>query len=274
MARILKLLSVASVMSLLSFNSLAYEIVAHRGASHDAPENTLAAMKLGYERGAEAGELDIHLTKDGRIAVLHDLDTKRVAGVTNKVAAQTFAELRALEAGQWGDWKGKGFSEKIPSLDEVWRLVPDGRKLFIEIKCGVEILPALAESMAKSAKKPEQLVIITFHHDVAKAAKLKFPRQQVYWLVGWSKDKITGEYPNLDDVIARAKAAGVDGLDLNFNFPLDAANVKKIKAAGLQCHVWTVDDADKAEALVKAGVDSLTTNRPKWLREQLRARGQ
>src|SRR5687768_11164412 len=77
----------------------ATEIIAHRGASADAPENTITALKLGYEQGADAGELDIHVTKDGHLAVVHDADTKRVAGVDRKVADQTLAELRRLDVG-------------------------------------------------------------------------------------------------------------------------------------------------------------------------------
>jgi glycerophosphoryl diester phosphodiesterase len=75
----------------------AVEIIAHRGASWDAPENTLRAMQLGWEQGADAIELDLHLSKDGRLVVIHDADTKRVAGDPRKVADQTWEELRSLE---------------------------------------------------------------------------------------------------------------------------------------------------------------------------------
>ena len=244
-------------------------IVAHRGASADAPENTLAAMKLGYEQGADAGELDVHLSKDGKIVLLHDLDTKRVAGVDKKVAEQTFDELRKLEVGQWGKWAGKGFSEKIATLDEVWPLVPQGKRLLIEIKCGPEIMPALVEMIRKAPLAKEQTVFISFKYDVIQAVKKAFPDRQAYWLHDYKADKKTGQFPRLDDLIAKAKAAKADGLDINFKFPLDAANVKKIKDAGLQCHVWTVDDPAKARELAKAGVDSITTNRPGALRREM-----
>ena len=268
-ATALPLVAVALLCALVIPGAFAADIVAHRGASADAPENTLAAMKLGYDQGADAGELDIHLSKDGRIVLLHDLDTKRVAGVDKKVAEQTYDELRKLDVGQWGKWAGKGFSEKIATLDEVWPLVPTGKRLLIEIKCGPEIMPALVEMIRKAPLTKEQTVFISFKYDVIQAVKKAFPDRQAYWLHDYKQDKKTGELPKLDDLIAKAKAANADGLDLSFKFPLDAANVKKIKDAGLQCHVWTVDDPAKARELAAAGVDSITTNRPGALRREL-----
>jgi len=83
------------------------EIVAHRGASWDAPENTVAAWRLAWEQGADAAELDTYLTKDGKMVVLHDGSTQRTTGVDLRVAETTLAELRALDAGKW---KGEQFA--------------------------------------------------------------------------------------------------------------------------------------------------------------------
>jgi glycerophosphoryl diester phosphodiesterase len=251
----------------------AAEIMAHRGASADAPENTISSFKLGYAQGADADELDIHLTKDGKLIVSHDPNTKRTAGVDKKIVDQTFDELRKLDVGNWGKWAGKGFTEKLPSLDEVMALVPKDRKLLIEIKTHTEIMPALVEAINKSPLSAKQTIFISFQYDVIEAVKKQYPDRLAFWLHDYKKDKKTGEFPKLDDVIAKAKAAKADGLDLNFNFPLDAKNVKKIKDAGLQIHVWTVDDAAKARELAKAGVDSITTNRPGALRKELQEGG-
>src|SRR3954454_10841881 len=90
------------------------EIIGHRGASFDAPENTVASFRLGYEQKADACELDVYLTKDGRIVVIHDKDTRRTAGVDRPVVQQTLDELKKLDAGKW---KGDRFAgEKIPTL--------------------------------------------------------------------------------------------------------------------------------------------------------------
>lgn len=261
---------VTLLASLLAASRLcAAEIIAHRGASHDAPENTLAAFKLGYEQQADACELDIHLTKDGKAVVMHDADTGRTTGVSNKIAAQTLDKLRALDAGQWGQWKRKNFSEKIPLLSEALTLVPDGKRMFIEIKVREEILPELDRVIAASGRKPEQLPIITFHYETARAAKARFPKHEVSWLASYEKDKATGKLPDIDELIRKAKAAGLDGLDLHFKFPIDTAFVKKVHAAGLKLYTWTVDDPAVARQHVAAGVDGITTNRPQWLRDQL-----
>jgi glycerophosphoryl diester phosphodiesterase len=249
--------------------SYAVEIIGHRGASHDAPENTLAAFKLGYQQNADADELDLYLTQDGKIIVLHDANTARTTGVTNKVAEHTFAELRRLDAANWGDWKRKGFSEKLPSLDEALALIPDGKRFFLEIKCGPEVLPELERTLQRAGKKPQQTVLIGFGYETVKQAKAKLPNLEVCWLA--AADKKTKKYPPVDELIRKAKAAGLDGLDLEQGFPIDRAFVQKVHAAGLKLYTWIVDDPAVARAEAAAGVDGITTNRPGWLREQLAA---
>ena len=247
----------------------AVEIIGHRGASYDAPENTLASFKLGYQQKADADELDIYLTKDGKIVVMHDANTARTAGVSNKLATSTFDDLRKLDAGQWGKWKGKGFSEKIPSLDEVLALIPDGRKLFIEIKCGAEVLPELGRALQRSGRKPEQTVLIGFKYETMKEAKAALPKLQCLWLAG-PTGKLKKLAP-LDELIQKAKAANLDGLDLESGFPIDGAFVQKVHDAGLKLYTWTVDDPEMARKEAAAGVEGITTNRPGWLRDQLTA---
>jgi len=268
----LKFTTVFAVLLAVCCSAFGTEIFGHRGASADAPENTLAAFKLGYEQGADGVELDVHLTKDGKLAVIHDADTKRVAGVEGRVAERTMDDLRRLDVGRFGGWAGKGFSEKIPTLDEVLALVPAGKKLVIEIKSGVETLAAVEQSLRRaSGVAPAQTVLITFHYDVAREAKKRFPGREVYWLYDYKEDPRTKQYPDLAALIGKAKQAGVDGLNLNHRFPLDAAAVGRIKGAGLKCYAWTVDDPEKARALVEAGVEGITTNRPAVIREALRA---
>ncbi len=245
----------------------AVDIVAHRGASFDAPENTLAAGKLAFVQKADALETDIWLTKDGKIIVSHDLNAKRTAGRDVKLTDLTFAEARQLDAGLW---KGPQFAgEKLPTLDEQLALIPAGKRILIEQKAGVEIVPALTATLAKTHLKRAQLVIIDFKLASAKAAKAAMPDLKVLWLLSPPSKDPKKPSPDLDEAIASAKAAKLDGLDVNHKFPMDAAAVKKIRAAGLELHVWTVDDVAVAKHWVALGVDSITTNRPGWLREQL-----
>jgi glycerophosphoryl diester phosphodiesterase len=249
--------------------SFGLEIIAHRGASHDAPENTLAAFRLGFEQKADAIELDIHLTRDGRIVVMHDPNAKRTGGIDKKLAEMTVKEIQQLNVGAFGKWNGKGFTERPPLLDEVLSLVPDGKRVLIEIKTHSEILPELDQVFRQSNKNPKQMPMITFYYDVAKAAKEKFPNHEVSWLHSWARDKQTGEYPKVDELIGRAKEAKLDGLDLQSGFPIDAEFVKRVHNAGLKLYTWTVDDLKVARKEKAAGVDGITTNRPKWLRDQI-----
>lgn len=248
----------------------ATQIIAHRGASRDAPENTLAAFKLGYLQLADANELDIRLTKDGRIVVIHDFDTRRTGGIPRKVVDQTLEQLRRQDVGRWGRWRREGFSEKIPLLDEVLALVPGGCRLFLEIKCGPEILPELHSVLQRSDNRPEQTVLIGFGYETMKAAKEKLPGCEVNLLATWRK--LTRKFPPVGELIEKAKAAKLDGLDLNSGFPIGRELVAKVHKAGLKLYTWTVDDPRIARREADAGVDGITTNRPGWLRQHLGAR--
>lgn len=253
----------------LAAQTAAVDIIGHRGASHDAPENTLAAFKLGWAQGADAVELDIWLTKDDQIICLHDADTKRTTGVLKKAAESTLAELRALDAGTWKDAKWRG--EKLPTLTEALAIIPPGKRLVIEVKAGVEILPALARDLRAAGRPDAQLIIISFKHDVCAGAKQLFPKIPVLYLSSFKQDKATGAWtPTAEELIQKAKAARLDGLNLSFKGPLDAGFVKQTHAAGLKFYVWTVNDAEIARKLLAAGADGITTDRPGWLREQLR----
>lgn len=247
------------------------QIVAHRGASHDAPENTLAAFKLAWEQGADAIEGDFYLTKDRRIVCIHDGDTERVAGRKRVVAESTRAQLRKLDV---GSWKGRRWAgERIPTIDEVLGTVPDGKKVFLELKSGKVIVPFLKQALDASGLKPEQIIILAFDEATVIEAKRILPSVRVCWLVGYSKDKATGAWtPPLSRVLGTLKRIGADGVDSDAREILDAAFVKDLRAANLAFHVWTVDDPSVAERFRRLGVDSITTNRPGWLREQLKLR--
>ncbi len=243
------------------------EWVAHRGESVDAPENTMAAFRLAWERKDPAIELDVHLSKDGGLIVSHDDDTKRTTGESKKIKESSTDELRLLDAGQWKDPRWKG--EKLPLLEEVLATIPDGGRCFIEIKVGPEAVAPLVEAVKKSGKKPEQLVIISFQADTVAEAKRKLPELKAYYLAGFKRGKEGGWQPKVEDLIERAREIHADGLDLSYG-PVDDEMVRKIHGAGLGVYVWTVDSPDEARRLVKAGVDGITTNKPAWMKDQLR----
>jgi glycerophosphoryl diester phosphodiesterase len=244
--------------------SKSVEIIAHRGASSLAPENTMASVTLGWGKEANV-EIDVHLSKDNRIVVIHDASTKRITGTDLKVKETTSEELRKLD---YGSFKGEKFAGvTIPFLDDVLKAIPPGRKLYVEIKCGKEILPFLRQSIIESGKI-SQIVIIGFDLEVVTSSK-QLIDVPTYWLRGTKKDKETDEWiPHNPELVQIVKDRGLDGLDVHYA-GVTKEFVDAVKAAGQKLYVWTVDDPEDAKRLVRLGVAGITTNRPEWLREQL-----
>ncbi|HWL08924.1 MAG TPA: glycerophosphodiester phosphodiesterase [Planctomicrobium sp.] len=238
----------------------AVEFIAHRGASYDAPENTVASFKLAWEQRADGAECDLYLTKDNQIVAIHDKTTKRTAGIEKIVAQCTLEELRALDVGTWKLERFRG--EKIPTFAELLATMPEGKKIYIEVKCGPEIVPELLRQLHASRLPPQLTPVICFNADVIAAVKQQSPQHPAYFL--HSPEKITAE-----ELISKAKAIHADGVDLKAVKELDQAYAEKIHAAGLRLDVWTVNDVAEARRLIDLGVKGITTDRPAYLREGL-----
>jgi len=246
-------------------------IVAHRGASHDAPENTLAAFRLAWQQGADAIEGDFYLTPDGRIACIHDADTNRVTAkaVTWKVAETDWDRLRTLDVGRW---KGDAFArEKIPSLEEVLAVVPPGKKFYLEIKGGPGWVEPIARVLNAGPLKPEQIVIIAFNSETVARVRKTLPNIKTFWLVDYKKDDATGTWsPTLDEILATLNRIGAHGLSTQANPEVvDQAFVKRLRSAGYEFHVWTIDEPNLVRRFRDLGAASITTNQPGFLREVL-----
>ncbi|WP_395716278.1 glycerophosphodiester phosphodiesterase [Prosthecobacter sp.] len=261
-------MKLAALFLLTAMSVHAVEIIAHRGFSARAPENTLAAFELAWKSGSDACELDVYLTADGKTAVIHDKDTKRTAGVTLDVAASKQVELTALDAGSWKgqEWAG----EKIPTLEQALATLPKGKqRFFIEVKCGAEIVPELKRILEPMKDRAAQLAIIAFKRDAAAESKKAMPWIKVYRLAsGKTKDK---KPTDLTKLIADTKADKLDGLDLGAtDFPWDEAMVKQIRDAGFGVYVWTVNKPADVQRFAKLGVDGITTDDPVMAAEALR----
>jgi len=242
------------------------EIIAHRGASHLAPENTVASAELAWVKNADAVEVDVYLSQDERIVVIHDKTTKRTGGEELEVAKTPAPRLRELDV---GSFKSKAYAgERIPFLEEILETVPKDRRLFVEIKCGPEVVSPLENAIEASGKR-EQIVIIAFDFETVKAAKRLMPDIPAYWLVGTKKDKETEAWiPHDPALVADVASSGLDGLNVHWAGVTEEF-AARVHAAGLGLYVWTVDDAAEARRLAKLGVAGITTNRPGWLRRQL-----
>lgn len=244
------------------------EIIAHRGASFDAPENTLESFRLGWDQQADAVELDVMISSDGHIVVIHDTNTKRLSGVDRPVVSQSLNELQTLDVGKWKDPRWTGI--RIPLLSEVLPTIPENKRLFIEVKCGPEIIPELKRELAAAGKRPEQTVVIGFSRKTMEAVKLHLPNLEVYWIVDIKPNlKASGSSAFVDELIRQAKESHLDGLDLSADESIDRRFATAIRDAGLTLAVWTINDASLARRMVEAGVQGITTDRPGWMREQL-----
>lgn len=241
------------------------EIIAHRGASQGAPENTLPAARLAWAEGADALEMDVQLTADARLAVVHDASMQRLAGSPLKCGETTLAELQRLDVGRWKHPRFAG--EKIPALEDMLAEVPSGKRVFIEIKNGPEAIPPLASCLRGSHLDPRQVVIISFDFAAAATAKQALPPIASAWILDYKTAGIA-ETP-LEEIVARCREASLDALDLSASWPVDPAMVERLHRVGLKVYVWTVDDAPTAKRLAASGVDGITTNRPGWLRQAL-----
>src|SRR5690606_28813153 len=122
-----------------------------------------------------------------------------------------------------GSWKHAKFAkEKMPTLVEVFATVPAGKKVFIEIKCGPEIVEQLKKEVESAALKPEQMVVISFHADVIAAVRKEIPQIKAHWLTSYTKDKATGNWsPSIEQVIATLKRTHASGLDTNAHTMID-----------------------------------------------------
>ena len=240
------------------------EIIAHRGYSYVAPENTLAAINLAWLVGADAVEIDIYLTTDNQIVLFHDRTTARTTGVDLTVGESSFDQLRALDVGKWkGDqWAG----EKIATLEDALATIPEGaarasipdrrdKRMFVEIKCHSEIVPNFLEILDASGCKEDQVAVICFYEDVIRDIKAALPSLEAYWLC-WTDRKPT------EELIEIAKSANADGLDAMICQAFNEDFVSKLRSAGMGVYVWTVDDDAEALRMAALGVDGITTNRP------------
>lgn len=248
--------------------STSIKIIAHRGESFDAPENTMAAIKLAWQRRADAVEIDIQLTKDNHVVVIHDKDTKRLAGVDKKVIDQNLDELRKLDVGSWKDIQFKG--EKIPVMEEVLESVPAEKKLIIEIKSGPETVPVLKTLLERSLLQTDQIEIIGFDLDTMIATRQAFTENKVLWLLDLDYYWYTRIFkPSIKKAIAKAKQHQLDGLNAWVGKMLDKSMIDQIHDAGLLVYCWTVNDLEKAQKLMDWGIDAISTDRAEWMNSAL-----
>jgi len=241
-------------------------IVAHRGACREAPENTIPAFMMAWHQQADAIEGDFRLTSDGHIVCIHDANTKKVATANLVIENSTLKQLRQLDVGSHfsTDYKGT----VIPTIAEVFATVPKKKKIYIEIKCGTEIIGKLLEEIKKSGLKPEQIVVISFDKQVVQELKAKSPKLKAMLLVSFKRNKLGMVTPSRKLVMENLAKTKADGLSSGKDH-ISKSFIEKVMKNGYEYHVWTVDDIKTAKRFKEWGAKSITTNVPGYMKKSL-----
>ena len=225
------------------------ELMAHRGASGLAPENTLAAFARCLEYDPEWIELDVHASADGAIIVMHDATVDRTTDGSGAIADLTLAQLKRLDA---GSWKGAEFAgEPVPTLEEVVALVGGRARLNVEIKAGPALAHVAAEVVAILRTGGCLPCSMVSSFDVAAVKAVQALTDEP------SLALITGKADDLKIAIAE----GFGWLNLHFG-GVDAALVGAAHAAGVNVCAWTINDLSRWDEFAALGVDVFCTDMP------------
>lgn len=232
----------------------------HRGASYLAPENTLASQQLAWQLGAAGTECDILMTKDQQVIMFHDHDGKRLLQQDITIADTTYADLKDYPIGftkptQEPKYKG----QTIALLSDVLDILPADKLFVIEIKTGNEIVPAL-QKVIDGHWKQGKIAFIAFDWQVIVDMKALYPLVPCHFLAD-NRESLAKRF---EDIIN----SSLDGINLDYKI-IDKPLVDQYLAHGKTTWCWTVNTLADALAMEAAGVQLITTDRPKWLLEQV-----
>ena len=237
-------------------------VFGHRGAMGYAPENTFASFALAVEQGVDAIELDVHLTADDEVVVIHDHHLERTTNGQGLVREHTLAEIRALDAGSRFDARRAGTrragaqraGEPVPTLAEVLDWARDRCVLDVEIKGGPAPYPGIEArvvDLIRQSGLADRVLVISFDHPTVLRVKELAP--EIATGVLYSGRPI--------DATSLARAAGADALMPGWA-NLAAEDVERAQAAGLSVHPWATSEPDEIRSLLRMGVDSICSNHP------------
>lgn len=228
-------------------------IWAHRGASFDAPENTMAAFRRAVELGADGIELDVQRSADGRLVVVHDETVDRTTDGHGRIVEMEWADLARLDA-SGGDPDFAG--ERLPRLEQVLELLaPTDMVLNIELKDGVEPYPGMdlqVDALVQAAGMAGRVVLSTFNHVQfagTRDAGLGHPLGLLYGEPLWQAEKY-------------AAAFGADAVHPDFRTLSEPGLLERFRAEGLAVNVWTVNERADLERMFELGVDAVITDDP------------
>src|SRR5262245_55703092 len=233
-------------------------VIAHRGASARAPENTIAAFELAIDLGADAIGLEVHLSKDGHPVVIHDFSLERTTDGAGAVRDHTVRELKRLDA---GGWRGRGFrGQRVQTLLEVLERFRGRARFWIELAGGSDLYPGIEEKVVSAME---------IYEVVDRALLVSFDQAALLQIRGLAADLRLGaqlDHPPVDPAMF---APGFIQAICPSARVLDEAEAARIRQAGLDCYVWTVNEPAQMDRLVTWGVSGIVTDRPDVLRARL-----
>ncbi|MCW8218932.1 MULTISPECIES: glycerophosphodiester phosphodiesterase [Streptomyces] len=259
------------------------QVVAHRGASDDAPEHTLAAYRKAIEDGADALECDVRLTADGQLVCVHDRRVNRTSNGRGAVSALELADLAALDFGSWKDREESPDWDPVPgeltsvlTLERLLELVCEVRaqgrplELAIETKHPTRWAGQVEERLLQTLKSfgladpPDEgespVRVMSFSSRSLYRVRAAAPTIPTVYLMQFVSPRVRdGRLP------AGAGIAG-PGMRIVRNHP---GHIERLRRAGHRVHVWTVNEPEDVELCVRLGVDAIITNRPKQVLSQL-----
>jgi len=225
-------------------------IIAHRGASSVAPENTMAAFQKAIDFGADYYELDVRASKDDTLMVIHDRTLDRTTTGTGSFHDFTYRQLRAFDAGSWFGEEFKG--EKIPTLRESLQLAMDNKiKVCVEIK-DYDKTPLVVE-LIEEMNAEKSVIIFCFDFDAVALSKEMNPKIPVLYLHSQIEEEHLQDIKEIGGEMAGSGSGKPDDI------------IDKAHAGDLEFWVWTVNKIDDMKALIDRGVDGIITNYPQEL---------
>ena len=221
-------------------------VIAHRGFSKVAPENTLSAFKAAIDAEADVLELDVHRTKDGQVIVMHDNDVNRTTNGEGEIGDMTLGQLKQLDAGGWFSPAFQG--ERVPTLDEVLSLAKGRANVMIEIKDKTPDLPRLVHQSIERFQMRQEVFVSSFYQAPIGAMRSLVPNLAIGALI-----------TPLQNPSKRAQHVKASMAQAHHK-SIDAQDVKTAHAAGLRVHVWTVNAPADMARLAMVGVDGIITD--------------
>lgn len=244
-------------LGMISFiNETRYDIdiTAHRGSSMEAPENTIAGLNRAILNGADYAEIDVQLTQDEEVVLIHDTSLMRTTGIEAQIYEYTLSEVQALDAGSWFSSEFKG--EVIPTLEEVIRQTKGKIKLNIELK-GHKESKNLVHKVVDLIKKYDlvnQCVVTSLDYALIQEVESREPSIRTGYVIYLA-------YGNLNTL--QTDFYSIEASNITESF------VTKAHQIGREVHVWTVNDTDQLQNLADLGIDNIITDYEKKMRSTL-----